>query len=60
MIRKIIDILLGRTPQRRQDAIENTKELTYRIRLTGKSHSIDETIGYLIKNNIRIEYRGII
>ena len=60
MIRKIIDILLGQTPQTRQEAIENTKELAYRIRLTGKSRSIDETIGYLIKNNIDIRYRGII
>lgn len=59
MIWKIIDTLLGQTPQRRQDAIEATKELAYKIRLTGNSRSIDETIGYLIKNNIDVQYKGV-
>lgn len=54
MILKIIQ-----TPQRRQEAIKATKELAYKIRLTGNSRSIDKTIGYLIKNNIDIHYKGV-
>lgn len=46
--------------QRRKQTLKETKEYIKHIGLTSNVRSIDDTIGYLIKNNIHIQYRGIL
>ena len=46
--------------QRRKETLKETKEYIKHIGLTSNVRSIDDTIGYLIKNNIHIKYRGIV
>jgi len=45
--------------QRRKEALKETKKYIKHIGLTSNVRSIDDTIGYLIKNNIHTKYGGI-
>ena len=42
-----------------KDAIINTQKMLSSIKISDNTRSINNTIGYLIKNNIHIKYLGL-
>ena len=53
----IMELFKTASGQNRKKALNNTAEMTKKIRLSNSARSIDKTIGYLSDNAVKIGYK---